>query len=167
MEDVKEKHSIRDLALAVAGNISGTDFAASLIVAQADGNMRITPIGAGVADTIQLLSLGAATLARQLKVLTPASPPKAPEPSKDGDWKVIAQEGETCDAPAGTLVRYGADGSFLTKVVDGPVACSNDVFGDPIFGTAKACSILSHGAMTVDSGKHADAGSNAIDALNA
>lgn len=148
MDDVKEQHSIRDLTQAVAGNIADTDVAAAIVVVQADGTVRVTPVGAGIAGTIQVLSLGASMLAAKLKVLP--FPFQPPVPETDGDWSVIAQEGETCDVTAGTLVRYGADGQFVEKVVDGPVICSNDVFGDPIFGTAKTCSILAHGTMAKD-----------------
>ena len=40
-------------------------------------------------------------------------------------------------------VRYGGNGKFVTKLVTGPVACTNAVFGDPAKSTAKTCSYAS------------------------
>jgi len=56
-----------------------------------------------------------------------------------------AAEGRTCTLPAGTpaTVYYGANGSYTSKgVVSGSVACNNASFGDPLYGTGKACSYV-------------------------
>jgi hypothetical protein len=53
-------------------------------------------------------------------------------------WVQIAKEGETVTVPADTTVRYGGNGSFITKVVSGLVTASNEAFGkDPAYNTAK------------------------------
>ncbi|WP_051367074.1 family 78 glycoside hydrolase catalytic domain [Hamadaea tsunoensis] len=63
----------------------------------------------------------------------------APTPSTvlPGDWTLCAQETGTCST-AGT-VAFGAQGRFAYATTAAPVACGNTVFGDPVFGVAKAC----------------------------
>ena len=53
-----------------------------------------------------------------------------------------ANENQTCVLPVGARadVHYGASGRFsVQRNVVGSIACSNAVFGDPIFGVAKTC----------------------------
>ena len=38
-------------------------------------------------------------------------------------------------------VRYGANGSYFYKTLSDGTACTNSVFGDPIFGVVKQCAI--------------------------
>ena len=38
-------------------------------------------------------------------------------------------------------MRYGANGTFTYKTLSNGTACTNSVFGDPIFGVAKHCDI--------------------------
>lgn len=55
-------------------------------------------------------------------------------------WVFCAQENEFCAAPNGSNIRYGANGVFQEiKRVDGGVACSNSVFGDPVPNVVKSC----------------------------
>src|SRR5687768_18286339 len=59
------------------------------------------------------------------------------------DWTFCAAEGGVC-AFSGTMeVRYGANGSFVYRTLTDGTACTNEVFGDPIFGTVKQCAIRS------------------------
>lgn len=58
-------------------------------------------------------------------------------------WTECAAEGHVCEFTGTREVRYGADGTYVFKTVTGPVACSDDIFGDPLPGAAKSCS---HGA---------------------
>jgi len=59
------------------------------------------------------------------------------------DWTFCAAEGAFC-AFTGTMeVRYGANGSYFFKTLSNGTACTNAVFGDPIFGTVKECAIRS------------------------
>ena len=60
-----------------------------------------------------------------------------------GEWTFCATEGDTCAFTGTTEVRYGANGSFFFETLTDGTACTNDVFGDPIFGTVKQCSIPS------------------------
>jgi hypothetical protein len=66
------------------------------------------------------------------------------------NWVQIAKEGETVIVPADTTVRYGGNGSFITKVVSGPITASNDAFGkDPAYNTAKVLQKLIVESSTV------------------
>lgn len=54
-------------------------------------------------------------------------------------WIKCANEWETCNFSGTKQVRYGANNSYAYKTVTGPVACHNDVFGDPAYGLTKTC----------------------------
>ena len=60
-----------------------------------------------------------------------------------GEWTFCATEGDTCAFSGTTQVRYGANGSFVIQTLTDGTACTNAVFGDPIFGTVKQCAIPS------------------------
>ena len=57
------------------------------------------------------------------------------------DWTVCAAEGGVCAFASTALVRYGANGAYVYQTVTGGTACTNGVFGDPIYGTVKQCAI--------------------------
>jgi hypothetical protein len=127
----KEDHLvIRERAVAAAGNIGAGDIAAGLIVIQNDGTIRVTPFNLGVAGVMQLMAQGISMLAGKMRVGEQA-PPK---------WIPCGPEGSTCELPGRVIVRYGADGKYFTKVAEGSIVCSNDVFGDPAPGVVKSCS---------------------------
>jgi len=80
---------------------------------------------------------GASTTSAAIS-LAVAAPTAVPPPSA----VACANEGQTCTLPAGktATVWYGANSSWATKTgVSGSIACTNAVFGDPLFGTAKSC----------------------------
>jgi len=54
-------------------------------------------------------------------------------------WVLCANENGTCNFTGTRLVRYGANGSYNYGTFTDSVACTNDVFGDPLYGTAKYC----------------------------
>jgi hypothetical protein len=56
-------------------------------------------------------------------------------------WTFCAPEGGVCAFSGTTQVRYGVNGAFVFKTLTDGTACTNDVFGDPIFGTVKECAI--------------------------
>jgi hypothetical protein len=59
-------------------------------------------------------------------------------------WTDCANEGQTCSVSGTREVRYGANGSYITKMVSGSVACTNQAFGrDPAYGFAKKCQFSS------------------------
>ena len=81
---------------------------------------------------------GAATTSAAVN-LTVSVPPAGVPPATA---VACATEGGTCALPAGATARvwYGAGSSWVSRTgVTGSIACTNDVFGDPIFGTFKAC----------------------------
>jgi Domain of unknown function (DUF1929)/Ricin-type beta-trefoil lectin domain-like/Clostridial hydrophobic W len=62
----------------------------------------------------------------------------------DSAFSCSAEYG-TCSIPGGIVatVYYGASGKFTSKEAQsGTVACNNATFGDPVAGTAKACSYV-------------------------
>merc|ERR1712178_24478 len=60
------------------------------------------------------------------------------EDGLDADAYVCADENEICECDG--YVRYGADDTFTHWLfVEDEVECSNDVFGDPLYGTFKYC----------------------------
>jgi hypothetical protein len=56
-------------------------------------------------------------------------------------WRRCAQEGARCAFSGTKEVRYGANGTYVTKNVTDGTECSNGVFGDPVLGTAKHCDV--------------------------
>jgi hypothetical protein len=75
----------------------------------------------------------------------PVTPPGIPPASAIG----CADEDATCLLPVGAkaTVYYGANNKYFNKTgVTGSVVCSNAVFGDPIYLTAKSCSYVVEGS---------------------
>lgn len=69
------------------------------------------------------------------------TPAPAPAPTTTTtSWVNCAGENGLCAFSGTRQVRYGANGSYGYKSATGSIACSNDVFGDPIYGVVKACS---------------------------
>jgi parallel beta-helix repeat protein len=57
------------------------------------------------------------------------------------NWTFCAAENQFCAFSGTTQVRYGANNTFFIRTLTGGTPCTNDVFGDPIFGTAKHCDV--------------------------
>ncbi len=68
------------------------------------------------------------------------TPTPTPAPTTTTTWVNCAGENGTCSFSGTRQVRYGANGSYGYKSASGSIACSNAVFGDPIFGVVKSCS---------------------------
>lgn len=65
---------------------------------------------------------------------------KVPVPAPAPVWTFGAPENGTFTLPTGSFtVRYGANSTYVTKVMSGKVACNNTTFGDPLKGTVKHC----------------------------
>lgn len=57
-------------------------------------------------------------------------------------WKLCSKEKETCSFEGTSEVRYGANGEWATKTVDGSIECNNTAFGgDPAPRTKKTCEV--------------------------
>lgn len=107
--------------------------------------------GAGIVDAGAAVSAARAALAQAAPVPapTPAPPPApAPEPAPALAWTNCAGEGGTCSFSGTRQVRYGANGSYAYKSATGTIACTNGVFGDPVFGTVKSCQYASDSTGT-------------------
>jgi hypothetical protein len=64
-------------------------------------------------------------------------------------WIKCAEEGSPCALPKPAVVRYGAGNVFALKKAAGIIPCTNDQFGDPLFGTRKNCWYLKDWPGTV------------------
>ena len=67
-------------------------------------------------------------------------PPPAPTPAPT--WTDCAVENGFCSFIGTAQVRYGANGVWATGTFTNGVACTNSVFGDPLYGVVKACQVL-------------------------
>ena len=70
------------------------------------------------------------------------TPAPAPVPGVE-TWTDCAGEGANCTFPGTRTVRYGANGTYARGVFNGATACTNGVFGDPVFGVVKTCAYSS------------------------
>jgi hypothetical protein len=71
-----------------------------------------------------------------------APPPAAPSPpTSTAGWTRCAGENERCAFSGTRLVRYGAGSGWVQRTLTDGVSCSNEVFGDPAYGTVKSCEI--------------------------
>ena len=72
-------------------------------------------------------------------VTTTTSAPVSSAPT----FTACSSENGTCSFSGKREVRYGTSTIYTSKVVSGPVKCTNAVFGDPARGQVKACSYSS------------------------
>jgi hypothetical protein len=128
-------------ALAVARTSSKFRLAA-LSAAVASGALALSACGGGgSANTDATANSGneaepsAATIAALEKAGSPLNP--------GGTWTVIAQEWQDFSTDAQRVVRYGVNGTWTYKVVQGNGGCDNEFFGgDPVVGVPKHCEAL-------------------------
>jgi len=67
------------------------------------------------------------------------TPAPAPDPVPDTGWTKCADEYGTCSFSGVREVRYGANGTYVSRTANGSIVCSNEVFGDPVPGADKSC----------------------------
>ena len=60
-------------------------------------------------------------------------------PPPANDWTACALEDMLCSFSGTRQVRFGANGSYFTRIVSGPIKCSVTVFADPLYGVDKSC----------------------------
>ncbi|HTK09632.1 MAG TPA: hypothetical protein VL485_20850 [Ktedonobacteraceae bacterium] len=58
-----------------------------------------------------------------------------------GTWTLCALETATCSFGGTMTVAFGANGSFNYATRSNGTACTHEIFGDPLYGTHKACYI--------------------------
>ena len=64
-------------------------------------------------------------------------------------WRHIGGESDTLSVPAGSTVRYGANGSYVLKAVSGTFQATNAFFGvDPAAGTRKSVELREAAQIT-------------------
>jgi hypothetical protein len=68
---------------------------------------------------------------------TPAA--NIPSTSLPGMWTLCAVENEMCTFSGTMTVAFGANGSFHYATKSNGTACTEAIFGDPLYGTHKAC----------------------------
>ena len=73
-------------------------------------------------------------------------------------WQECATEGGYCDFLGTRQVRYGTPWSYVTQTFTGGVPCSNQVFGDPAYGTVKTCWVEGGDGFLGDYGPYDDEG---------
>lgn len=126
-------------------------FLATPATSQTIGGCGTAAIGKAEANDADKLAINAdcfakakttattAELARRDRIIALAAPATK--------WIDCAPENGACTVPAGTLVRYGAAGKYITRALSGSFKCATSTFGsDPIVGTVKACA--TQGAAT-------------------
>ncbi|CAM3946218.1 Pectate trisaccharide-lyase precursor [Vibrio aerogenes CECT 7868] len=71
-----------------------------------------------------------------------ASSGNSPQATSSGGpdgYTFCANEGESCQFSGTKKVAYGASGKFNYETATNSVSCDNSTFGDPIYGSKKAC----------------------------
>lgn len=63
----------------------------------------------------------------------------SPTPLTDKSWTFCADENQQCHFNGTREVRYGTNDSYFSKFLSGGTFCTNNVFGDPVFGVKKYC----------------------------
>jgi type IV pilus assembly protein PilY1 len=92
-----------------------------------------TARGGGCDDTSSY-ALGVVSRARAIGPITSRSSGRP-----NGTWTTCAYEGGTCRFNGVMEVWYGTDSSWKVAPASNDIACTNEVFGDPKPGYAKAC----------------------------
>jgi hypothetical protein len=62
-----------------------------------------------------------------------------PTPTVAATWTFCANEWGTCRFGGTAKVRYGANGSYSSKMLTNSTPCTNAIFGDPLPGIVKRC----------------------------
>ena len=103
----------------------------------------------GTGRTTTFVNAGQVTAAIPASdIVTPGSAPVTVV-TPTSDWTICAAEFGVCAFTGTEEVRYGANGSYFYKSLTGGTACTNSVFGDPIFGIAKQCALRMTAASNV------------------
>lgn len=69
-------------------------------------------------------------------------------PPTSNVWAQCAPENATCAFLGTMTVAFGANGSYTYATETNGTSCSDSVFGDPLYGTVKACYLLAPPANT-------------------
>jgi len=72
----------------------------------------------------------------------------AQPPAPVATWTHCANEHGTCSFSGTRQVRYGLDGQYAYRTATASIACSNEVFGDPLPGADKVCEVAAEGTAS-------------------
>ena len=122
-----------------------SEITASLLLAACGGGTPTdisgaVPLASGSDPTSTTAATGT-TEATDSSALTRSEASRRRNPLMWSLWSFCAPEGGICKVAAPTTVRYGAGGAYAYRNVQDEVACSNDVFGDPLPGAVKECDV--------------------------
>jgi Flp pilus assembly pilin Flp len=59
----------------------------------------------------------------------------------ESNWTYCAVEHDYCSFSGTVTVRYGENGTYVTRVFTNGTPCTNEVFGDPLYGVVKHCDL--------------------------
>ncbi len=76
------------------------------------------------------------------------TPSTTPTATPVGIWVTCANENGFCSFSGTTQVRYGANDTWVTQIHTDGVACTNAVFGDPVWGVVKTCQVYQIASST-------------------
>jgi parallel beta-helix repeat protein len=62
-------------------------------------------------------------------------------PMPNASWSYCAAEHGTCTFSGTRQVQYGANGMYFYQTATDSIACTNEVFGDPLPGVSKTCNV--------------------------
>ncbi|MGB7479554.1 MAG: CBM35 domain-containing protein [Burkholderiaceae bacterium] len=123
---------VKQTALPPLGNWSTWGEQAERVTLRAGANTIGYRVAAGDTGQVNLNSIS---------VSAAGSGGTTPPPS--GTWTQCAVEWQVCSFSGTAQVRYGANGTYVTKTATGSIGCNNEVFGDPLPGADKVCEYMS------------------------
>jgi hypothetical protein len=97
----------------------------------ANGSYKYATLGGGTACGNSVFGDPAPGTAKNCLIVGP--------PPTFTTWTACSAENGNCTAAGTHEVAYGAGGKYFYGTFTGGTPCTNAVFGDPAFGTAKAC----------------------------
>ena len=127
--------------LKVNGTVVATDTSAPFgfswdSAGVANGMANLSVVAYDAAGNAGVSSAFAVNVANAVKTVAPS-------------WTACASEGGVCSFSGTRQVRYGANNSYAIRTASGNVLCSNDVFGDPVYGVVKTCAYSEPASTTV------------------
>ncbi len=102
-------------------------------------SFHLLPACGGSSDEADSATTTAVDQADAQQRILAASNPAGTAVAAVTTWVRCADEGQVCALSGSNEIRYGTVAAYVSKVMVGATACNNAVFGDPAYGTVKAC----------------------------
>lgn len=93
-------------------------------------------IGNVFSETLDGLQLTQVAQSTPIPTLLPT---EVPSPTPTPTWTFCANEDDFCSFTGAKEVRYGANHTYYYRTFTDGTACTNGVFGDPLYGVFKHC----------------------------